>query len=94
MLNSMYNVNSANNNFILWNNSANIQSTVTIPHGNYNVYSLLTELNKLMENKMEVIYNVATNTYTYTNVSAVSYTLIPLNSTRLLGLTQTTTILP
>ena len=47
-----------------------------------------------MANKIEVIYNVATNTYTYTNISAVSYSLIPLNSTRRLGLTQTTTILP
>lgn len=96
MLNSMYNINpnSANNNFILRDNAENIPTTMTIPYGNYNVFSLLKELNKLMENKVEVIYNIATNTYTYKNISSVSYSIIPLNCKRLLGLTQTITILP
>lgn len=96
MLNSMYNVNpnSANNTFIIRNNFANIQTTIIIPYGNYNVYTLLKELNKLMENKIEVIYNIATNTYTFKNISSVSYSIIPFNCTRLLGLTQTITILP
>jgi len=96
MLNSMYNVNqnAENNTFKLKNNLTNTETTYTIPFGNYNVYTLMKELNTLLENKIVVSYNLATNSYTYKNISLVSYSIIPLNTIRLLGIIKTTVILP
>ncbi len=49
LLNSMYNVNqhTKNNTFLLHNDFLNIDTTITIPYGNYNVYTLLNQLNIL-----------------------------------------------
>ena len=95
LLNSMYNVNeyTKNNTFILRNNFLNTNTTVTIPYGNYNVYTLLSQLNILLSNIINVSYNIATNTYTYTNIIGISYSINPLNCSKLLGLATTTLIL-
>lgn len=95
LLNSMYNVNeyTKNNTFILRNNFLNTNTTVTIPYGNYNVYTLLSQLNILLSNIINVSYNIATNTYTYTNIIGISYSINPLNCSKLLGLSTTTSIL-
>lgn len=92
MLNSMYNVNeySSNNTFQL-QQGTNI-TTITIPYGNYNVMTLMAQLNTLLSGIITVSYNVATNTYTYTNITHVSYSIIPMNCYKLLGLSHTTTI--
>lgn len=93
MLNSMYNVNkySANNVFYLDTGTTTI--TITIPYGNYNVYSFLNQLNSLLANMINVSYNVATNTYTYTKIDLVNnYTLRPANCYKLLGLVSSTVI--
>ena len=93
MLNSMYNVNqySSNNKFILISSQGN--STITIPYGNYNVYTLMDQLNRLLSPNVAVSYNVATNTYTYCNTNlSNSYSINPLNSGKLLGLSQITSI--
>jgi len=93
MLNSMYNVNqySSNNKFILISSQGN--STITIPYGNYNVYTLMDQLNRLLSPNVSVSYNVATNTYTYCNTNlSNSYSINPLNSGKLLGLSQITSI--
>ena len=47
LLNSMYNVNqyTSNNTFILYNNTLATNTTITIPYGNYNVYTLQQQLN-------------------------------------------------
>ena len=62
MLNSMYNVNqcSSNNTFVLVGSSGN--TNITIPYGNYNVYTLLNQLNSLLSPyiNLKVSYNVAT----------------------------------
>ncbi len=93
ILNSMYNVNQYTNNssFVLQkNNTENI--VVNIPYGNYSVYSLRDQLNLLMTGLISVVYNVATNTYTYKNLTNDDYKLNPMNCKRLLGLSTLTTI--
>jgi hypothetical protein len=95
LLNSMYNVNeyTKNNTFLLRNDFLSTNTTITIPYGNYNVYTLLNQLNILLSNIINVSYNVATNTYTYTNIIGISYSINPLNCSKLLGLSTTTSIL-
>jgi len=94
MLNSMYNVNqnAENNTFKLKNNFTHHQDVYHIPFGNYNVYTLMKELNTLMANKIVVTYNVATNSYTFTNITLFSHSIFPDTAYRLLGLTDTLVI--
>ena len=94
LLNSMYNVNqyTGNNTFILHNTTLSTNTTITIPYGNYNVYTLQNQLNTLLSGYITIAYNVATNTYTYTNTSLFSLSIIPQNCTKLLGLSTTTII--
>ena len=96
LLNSMYNVNeyTKNNMFILHNDDLDTDTTITIPYGNYNVMTLLNQLNILLSGFINVSYNVATNTYTFKNITEVSYSINPLNCCKLLGLSATTTISP
>jgi hypothetical protein len=93
LLNSMYNVNqyTGNNSFILLQNGST-NTTITIPYGNYSVYSFMDKLNELLSNKIKVSYNIATNTYTYTNVSVGTLSIMPQNCNKLLGLNDTTSI--
>ena len=93
LLNSMYNVNqyTGNNSFILLQNGST-NTTITIPYGNYSVYSFMDKLNELLSNKIKVSYNIATNTYTYTNISVGTLSIIPQNCNKLLGLNDTTSI--
>ena len=81
MMNSMYNVNqyTKNNAFILANKSTNSDTTFTIPYGNYNVYTFMAELNLLLAGIINVSYNIATNTYTYKNLTLVGYNINPSN---------------
>ena len=93
MLNSIYNVNqyTGNNKFKLKNN-VNVETTYTIPYGNYSVYTLMDALNLLLNGIIQVSYNIPTNTYTYTNLTGIYYDIIPLNCFKLLGITSTTRI--
>ena len=94
MMNSMYNVNqyTSNNLFNLVKDDGT-KISITIPFGNYNVYSLMDKLNSLLINIINVTYDIATNTYIYTNVSTTNYKISPLNCSKLLGITNTTQIL-
>ena len=94
LLNSMYNVNqyTGNNPFILIENGST-NTIITIPYGNYSVYSLLDKLNELLSGKIKISYNIATNTYTYTNLSIGTLSINPQNCKKLLGLNDTTSIL-
>ena len=56
--------------------------------------TLLNQLNILLSGFINVSYNVATNTYTFKNITEVSYSINPLNCCKLLGLSATTTISP
>ena len=66
LLNSTYNVNkhTKNNTFLLHNDFLDLNTTFTtrIPYGNYNVYTLLNQLNILLAGKINISYNVSTNT--------------------------------
>jgi hypothetical protein len=98
LLNSMYNVNrhTKKKTFLLHNDFLNIDTNITIPYGNYNlnVYTLLNQLNILLTGKINISYNVATNTYTHKNLAIIAYSIlvIPLNCSQLLGLSETTSI--
>jgi hypothetical protein len=54
----------------------------------------MNELNALLSGIITVSYNVATNTYTYKNITASSYSINPLTCSKLLGLTTITSISP
>ena len=56
LLNSMYNVNqyTGNNTFIL--KTGTTDTSITIPYGNYNVYTLLNQLNILLSGIITVYY--------------------------------------
>lgn len=93
LLNAMYNVNqyTGNNTFTLQMNS-NINTVITIPFGNYNVNTLIAQLNILLSGIIAVSYNIATNSFTYTNITTSTYSIIPQNCFKLLGLTAATLI--
>lgn len=93
ILNSMYNVNqhTGNNKFVLLRDEG-ITETITIPYGNYSVYTFMEQLNSLLSGLVRVSYNVATNTYTYKNVGIGTISIIPQNCKKLLGLNETTPI--
>lgn len=96
MLNSMYNVNqySGNNVFTLRNTTLSTNTNLSIPYGNYNVYTFQLQLNALLSGIITVTYNPATNTYTYKNLTTDAYQIIPLNCWKLLGLSSAIAILP
>jgi hypothetical protein len=93
MLNSMYNVNqhTGNNKFVLLRDEG-ITETITIPYGNYSVYTFMEQLNTLLSGLVKVSYNVATNTYTYKNIGIGTISITPQNCNKLLGLNETTPI--
>ena len=97
MLNSMYNVNSItkNNTFTIRRTDldgiSNVTDTlITIPFGNYSVITLRDTINSLLVSNISLSYNIPTNTYTFSN-NNLSYRwfIIPLNCTKLLGLSTT-----
>jgi len=65
MPNTMYNINSKNNEFeIITPNETVIK---TIPSGNYSIKTLMAQLKILIENDfITITYNEAQNTYTFT----------------------------
>jgi hypothetical protein len=97
LLNSMYNVNefTENNKFKIREHITqhHHQDTIlTIPYGNYSVYSFMDKLNELLLNKISVSYNIATNTYTYKNIGLYDISIMPMECFKLLGLYDTTSI--
>lgn len=99
MLNSMYNVNqiTQNNTFVLEErNVSNVfvsNTTITIPYGNYSVYTLRDTLNSLLSTKITVAYNPATNTYTFKNIKPTSrFYFTSLKCSKLLGISTYTEI--
>ena len=94
MLNSMYNVNSniGNTTFTVKTGESTL-TTITIPAGNYNVYSFMAQLNILFDGvSIDTTYNTATNTYTYTAKSEDITSIIPEGCSKLLGLATETVI--
>lgn len=92
MLNTMYNINSTNNTFniLVYDDSDVYVSTTshTIPAGNYSVISLKAWLIAELSSIMNVTYNAAQNTFTFTKTIAATnkYYLIPDTCGQFLGL--------
>ena len=64
MLNSMYNINSSNNKFIITRGTTD--TTYTIPTGNYSVKTFLANLQGLVNDPhITIAYNTVQNTYTF-----------------------------
>ena len=64
MLNTMYNINSKNNEFDVITPNSTVRKT--IPEGNYSIKTFMAQLNNLIENEfITIIYNEAQNTYTF-----------------------------
>jgi hypothetical protein len=104
MLNSMYNVNpvTKNNTFIIRKTNLDgitgiVETTITIPFGNYSVITLKDTINSLLVSSslsnISLSYNIPTNTYTFKN-SNVSFKwfINPNTCMKLLGLASTVEI--
>jgi len=64
MPNTMYNINSKNNEFDIITPDETIRKT--IPEGNYSIKTFMAQLNNLIGNEfITIIYNEAQNTYTF-----------------------------
>ena len=90
MINSMYNINSNNNQFIIRRGTTD--TTYTIPIGNYSVKTFLTQLQGLINDPHIIItYNTAQNTYTFTkNGTSQLHYIIPSKIWGLINLLPTT----
>ena len=79
MINTMYNIYSSNNQFII-RETGEVDITYTIPIGNYSVKTFMAMMSGLINNVNIIIsYNTAQNTYTFTKKAGVTtiYRLIP-----------------
>lgn len=94
MLNTMYNINSNNNYFnvsVYDELDVYLFSTIyNIPEGNYSVMSLKTWLLSTLKLIMNVSYNSAQNTFTFTKtiIDTNKYYIIPFTAGSFLGLTN------
>jgi hypothetical protein len=81
MINTMYNINDTNNQFIIRYSVGDI--TYTIPIGNYSVKTFMATIVGLIKDDTEdnivISYNTAQNTYTFAKKAGVlaTYSLIP-----------------
>jgi hypothetical protein len=81
MINTMYNINDTNNQFIIRYSLGDI--TYTIPIGNYSVKTFMATIVGLIKDDTEdnivISYNTAQNTYTFAKKAGVlaTYSLIP-----------------
>ena len=79
MINTMYNIYSSNNQFIIRETGV-VDITYTIPIGNYSVKTFMAMMSSLINNPNIIIsYNTAQNTYTFTKKAGVTtlYRLLP-----------------
>ena len=71
MINTMYNISSANNQFIIRRGTTD--TTYTIPIGNYSVKTFLVQLQTLINDPhITISYNTAQNTYTFTKKAGIT----------------------
>ena len=90
MINSMYNINSNNNQFIIRRGTTD--TTYTIPIGNYSVKTFLLQLQTLINDPhITIEYNTAQNTYRlHKNGTSQLHYLIPSKIWGLINLLPTT----
>ncbi len=89
MLNTMYNINSSNNKFIIARDTTD--TTYTIPAGNYSVKTFLASLQGLVNDPhITISYNTAQNTYPFLkNGTSQLYYLKPYLISQLINLYAT-----
>jgi hypothetical protein len=89
MINSMYNINSNNNQFII--RRGTIDTTYTIPVGNYSVKTFLEQLKVANDPHITITYNTAQNTYNFKkNSTSQLHYLIPHKIWSLINMLPTT----
>jgi hypothetical protein len=91
MINTMYNINTSNNQFILRRGTTD--TTYTIPEGNYSVKTFLAIMTGLMNDPhITITYNTAQNTYTFTKDAGIAqlHYLIPSKISGIINLLPTT----
>lgn len=90
MINTMYNIYSANNQFIIRRGTTD--TTYTIPVGNYSVKSFLVQLQTLINDPhITISYNTAQNTYSFTkNGTSQLHYIIPMKIWSLINMIPTT----
>lgn len=90
MINTMYNIYSSNNQFIIRRDG--VDTTYTIPEGNYNVKTFMATIMGLIDDgHLTMAYNTAQNTYTfYKNGTSHLHYLIPHKIWGLINLMPTT----
>ena len=98
MLNSMYNINSNNNSYQLEERDITTDALISISNfsiasGNYNAFTLRDFLKSQLSGKIDVSYVTTTSSYTYKSLmSNRKLFLIPVNSNKILGLSQKTEV--
>jgi hypothetical protein len=71
MINTMYNINDTNNQFIIRRTATD--TTYTIPQGNYSVKTFMAVMTSLINDVNIIItYNTAQNTYTFTKKAGIT----------------------
>lgn len=90
MINTMYNINNSNNQFIIRRGTTD--TTYTIPEGNYSVKTFLSQLQTLTNDPhITMEYNIAQNTYRlHKNGTSQLHYLIPSKIWSLINLLPTT----
>jgi hypothetical protein len=90
MINTMYNIYSANNQFIIRRGTTD--TTYTIPVGNYSVKTFLVQLQTLINDPhITISYNTAQNTYTFKkNGTSQLHYIIPMKIWGLINMIPTT----
>jgi len=88
MINTMYNINETNNQFIIRRGTTD--TTYTIPVGNYSVKTFLTQLLTENDPHITITYNTAQNTYTFKkNSTSLLHYFIPHKTWKLLNMLPT-----
>ena len=90
MINTMYNIYSANNQFIIRRDATD--TTYTIPEGNYSVKTFLAIITELINDVNIIItYNTAQNTYTFKKKAGITelYYIIPSNIWKIINMMPT-----
>jgi len=91
MINTMYNINSNNNQFIIRRGTND--TTYTIPVGNYSVKTFMATMSGLINDVNIIIsYNTAQNTYTFTKKAGITqlHYIIPSKIWGIINLLPTT----
>jgi hypothetical protein len=89
MINAMYNINNTNNEFII--RRGTIDTTYTIPVGNYSVKTFLEQLKIENDPHITISYNTAQNTYTFKkNSTSQLHYFIPHKISGLVNMLPTT----